>query len=296
MKEVIIIGIIALIITLFITNAFFRTTIYAIIGLIFLIILIKVFIKKYDETERAIILRLGKFNRIAGPGWSIVWPFFEKEYSKVDIRTKMTNIQVPMAFTRDDLRIEIAGVLYYQISNPEKAILNIESYERGLNNMIISETRNTIASMTMRELFAKMSQLNELVKDAINHASWKWGLNVNMVQIKGIMPPAEIAEAMQAKEIASQQLQAQKFNAEAKKVAIEAIGEAAKKLDDKSIMYLYLEALKQIGEGQSTKMIFPMQFMNILEGMKNESGSALTGLNISNMIGAMKDKILEAGN
>lgn len=279
---------------LIITNPIAQGIMYTIIALSLTWLFMKFFVKKYDETERAIIFRLGKFNRIAGPGWSIVTPFFEKEYATVDIRTKMMNLRIPIAFTRDDLRIQLSGIIYYQIKNPEKAILNVESYQTGLNNVIMSETRNAIATMKMRELFANMKDLNELLKEKIRHSTWKWGVDVDMVQIKGITPPIEIAEAMQAKEIAGQQLQAKKFNAEAKKVAIEAIGEAAKKLDDYSIMYLYLEALKELGQGQSTKMIFPMQFMNVLQGMKKDVGTALAGLNITNMVGAMKDKILEA--
>ncbi|HLE06659.1 MAG TPA: SPFH domain-containing protein [Candidatus Nanoarchaeia archaeon] len=295
MKAAIVLALIITAVVLYVTNATFRAVVYVIISIIAIWIFFTFFIRQYDEVERAIIFRLGKFNRIAGPGWSVVIPFFEKEYAKVDVRTRMTNIQIPVAFTKDDLRIELAGTFYYQINNPEKAILNVESYQRGLNNIIISETRNAIASMTMRELFAKLSSLNEKLRDSIRHESWKWGVDVNMVQVKGITPPLEIAEAMQEKEIAGQQLQAQKFQAEAKKVAIEAIGEAAKKLDDYSIMYLYLEALKQLGDGQSTKIIFPMQFMSILDKMKGDVGTALAGLNMTSMVGAMKDKILEAG-
>ncbi len=293
-RELLIIGLIAGLIFLFITNFAFRLIVYLLLIILGLVIFFYLFVKKYGETERAIIFRLGKFNRIAGPGWSIVIPFFEKEFAKVDVRTKMIDIKIPVAFTKDDLRVELSGIFYYQISNPEKAILNVESYQRGINNVIISETRNAIASMNMRELFANMSELNNILRDKVRHATWKWGVDVNMVQIKGIIPPIEIAVAMQDKEIASQQLQAQRFKAEAKKVAIEAIGEASKKLDDFSIMYLYLEALKELGKGQSTKVIFPMQFMNILNKMKEESGTALAGLNVSNMVNAMKDKILES--
>ena len=293
-KALLIIGIITGIVFLFVTNFAFRVVIYIILGLIGSWIFMNFFVKKYDETERAIIFRMGKFNRVGGPGWTIVTPFFEKEFAKVDVRTRMMNVHVPVAFTKDDLRIELAGIFFYQITNPERAILSVESYQRGISNIILSETRNAIASLSMRELFANMAQLNDILKDAVRHATWKWGVDINMVQIKGITPPIEIAVAMQEKEIAAQQLQAKRFQAEAKKVAIEAIGEAAEKLDDFSIMYLYLEALKELGKGQSTKMIFPMQFMNILDNMKKDVGTAMAGLNITNMVGAMKDKIMEA--
>ncbi len=293
-EKAIIIALIGLTIFLFITSTAFRLLTYIIIILILLLVLFKILVKKYGETERAIIYRFGKFNRIAGPGWSIVLPFIEREFAKVDVRTKMVNIHIPIAFTRDDLRVELNGIFYYKIKDPEKALLNIENYTTSLNNLVISETRNVIASMTMRELFANISELNNILTNKIRSTAWKWGLSVDMVQIRSITPPVEIAIAMQSKEIASQQLQAQRFKAEARKIAIEALGEAGRKLDDKSIMYLYLEALKELSKGQATKMIFPMEFINVLKDMKNNPNSALAGLNISGMVNAVKDKILES--
>ncbi len=286
-------GIIGLVL-LWMFNFAFRITTFVLLGVFLASLFFKFFVRKYDEMERAIIFRLGKFNRIAGPGWSIVVPFFEKEYAKIDVRTHMMNIVVPVAFTSDDLRLKLSGVYYYRIVDPEKAILRVENYQRGINNLVLSEMRNTIASMTMREVFANMGKLNDLLKDAIRHKTMKWGIDIDMVQINGIAPPVEIVEAMQAKEIEAQQLQAQRFRAEARKVAIEAIGEAAEKLDDFSIMYLYLEALKELSKGQATKLIFPMQFFNVLEGMKKDVGKALAGLNVASMVNAFKDKILES--
>jgi len=294
--ELAIIGGVILLIALFFISQAFRVFVYILLGLVVIAVFFKFFVKKYSEFERAIIFRLGKFNRIVGPGWSIVAPFFEKEFSKVDVRTRMMNLDVPMAFTRDDLRIKLNGLFYYKINDPEKALLKIEDYRRGLNSMVQSETRNLIAGMGMRELFGNLSNINELLKDKIRTETWKWGIDVTMLQIAGITPPEEIIEAMQAKEIAAQQLQAQKFNAEARKVAIEAIGEAAKSLDDFSIMYLYLEALKELSKGQATKIIFPMQFINVLKDMREDVGKAMAGLNITGMVNAMKDKILEAGS
>ncbi len=293
-EKAIIIALIGLAVFLFMTSTAFRLITYLIIILIVFLVLFKILVRKYGETERAIIYRFGKFNRIAGPGWSIVLPFIEREFARVDVRTKMVNIHIPIAFTRDDLRVELNGIFYYKIKDPEKALLNIENYTTSLNNLVISETRNVIASMTMRELFANISELNDILTNKIRSTAWKWGLSVDMVQIRSITPPVEIAVAMQSKEIASQQLQAQRFKAEARKIAIEALGEAGRKLDDKSIMYLYLEALKELSKGQATKMIFPMEFINVLRDMKNNPNSALAGLNISGMVNAVKNKILES--
>ena len=265
-----------------------------IILILFLISLFFVFfVKKYGEVERAIIFRLGKFNRIAGPGWAVVIPFFEREFQKLDVRTRMISLFIPQIFTSDDLRLRIDGIVYYRIKDPEKAALKIENYLAGLKNMIVSETRNLMASMTMRELFASLDNLNQILADKIRHATWMWGIDVPMVQIKEIRPPEEIAVAMQQKEISAQMLQAQKFNAEARKITLEAIGEGAKQLDDAGVMYLYLKALEELGKGSATKIIFPMQFMNAMKTVGSGFGLG-TGLYMGQAIDAVKNKILEA--
>lgn len=290
---IIIIGIIGLVL-FWLSNVTFRIFTYIIGLMIGMAVFFKFFVKKYDEMVRAIIFRMGKFNRVAGPGWSVVIPFFEKEFAKIDVRTHMMTMVVPVAFTNDDLRLKLSGVYYYRIIEPDKAILKVTSYQQGINNLVLSETRNTLASMSMREVFANLNKLNDMLKDSIRHETLKWGIEIDMVQINGITPPEEIVEAMQSKEIMAQQLQAQRFQAEAKKVAIEAIGEAASKLDDFSIMYLYIEALKELSKGQATKLIFPMEFMHILDGMKGDVNSAFAGLNVGGMVNAVKDKILQA--
>ena len=109
---------------------------------------------------------------------------------------------------------------------------------------------------------------------------------------------------MQQPEIAANLLQAQRFKAEAQKIVMEAIGEGSKSLDDRSIMYLYLQALKQIGESSSSKIVLPMQFMqnagSMLGGMAGLSTTALASLggqeNVQNVIDKIKEKISQSNS
>ncbi|PIU89185.1 hypothetical protein COZ55_02290 [archaeon CG_4_8_14_3_um_filter_38_5] len=269
-------------------------TFYMFITGLALIIIYVFFIKKYDEFERGIIFRMGKFNRVVGPGWVFVIPFFEKEYSRIDARTRMLDLTIDEAFTADDLRLEIEGLFYYKITDPEKALLQIDNYEKGVNNMITSETRNTIGSLTMRDVFANISKLNDILVERIRHNSWKWGVDVSMVQLRSVAPPIEIAEAMESKEIAAQQLQAQRFKAEAEKVTMDALGRGAKDLDNKAMMYLYIQALKELGKGEGSKILFPAQFMKIVDNIGGDlEKSSLKGLDTAALIEQVKQKILE---
>ena len=294
-------GVIALVL-LFLLSVFIPSLFYVFI-IIFVILLAVIFfitfVKKYSQFERGIIFRLGKFNRIAGPGWAIVVPFFEEEYKKVDVRVKMVDITSSDIFTADDLKISLEGTIYYQIIDPEKATLQIDNYGQGLSNLVQSAIRNAIASLTMRQVFGSLDRLNDILADAIRHMTWKWGIDVPSVQLRSVSPSNEVIQAMQQPEIAANLLQAQRFKAEAQKIVMEAIGEGSKSLDDRSIMYLYLQALKQIGESSSSKIVLPMQFMqnagSMLGGMAGLSTTALASLggqeNIQNVINKIKEKI-----
>jgi regulator of protease activity HflC (stomatin/prohibitin superfamily) len=287
----IVLGIVAAFVLAFMNFQAVQIATYIAVAIIFIGVFFKFFVKKYDEYQRAIIFRLGKFSRIAGPGWAVVIPFFEKEFQRVDIRTKTFDMFIPVAFTSDDLRLKIDGVIFYRIIDPSKALLKIDNYMVGLSNLIKSETRNLLASMSMRQIFSKLDILNDLLADKIRHATWTWGIDIPMVQVRGVSPPEEIAVAMQQKEIAAQYMQAQKFRAEARKLVMEAIGEGAKKMDDRAIMYLYLKALQEISAGSSTKVVLPMQFMDAMKTVGTGVGLG-TGFDLSSAVKAVKDKIM----
>ena len=283
---------------------------------ILLIFFYLLFVKKYTQFERGIIFRLGRFNRVAGPGWAIVIPFFEQEYQRVDVRVKMLDLTSTEVFTQDDIKLALEGTIYYQITDPEKATLQIDNYGQGLVNLVQSAVRNAIASFSMRQLFGNLDKLNDVLADAIRHMTWKWGIDVPSVQIRTISPPGEVIQAMQQPEISANLLQAQRFKADAQKIVMEAIGEGGKALDDRSVMYLYLQALKQMGESSSSKIVLPMQFMQGLGGagalaglgmaagmgagappLSQQAVSALGGQqNVQNVIEQIKTKIAQSGH
>jgi regulator of protease activity HflC (stomatin/prohibitin superfamily) len=302
------IGVVLLVI-LFFLGITYQLAFYLFI-ILMIVIVVSLFLaaslKKYNQFERAIIFRFGKFNRIGGPGWTIVLPFIEEVYQVVDVRTKMKEFDVT-AFTNDDIRLRLEGTMYYTIADPRKAVLNVENYEEGLYDLIQSGVRNSIHAMTMREIFGKLDDLNDLILDETQELADKWGIAINSIQIKSVSPPEEVIQAMQRPEIAANLLQAERFRADARKIVLEAIGEGAKALDDKAVMYLYLQALKQIGESSSSKIVLPMQFFggggeggsaeNALLGLSAAAMASLGGpQNVQNAIESIKQKILSSGS
>lgn len=276
--ELAIIGIIALLFYLFLISPVFQAVIYVLILVMAGVLFFKVMIKQYSAFERAIIFRFGKFHRVAGPGWSIVLPWIEKEFARVDVRTHMMDLSVPVAFTKDDLRLNLSGLFYYKIVNPEKAILKVDDYLRGIRNAVVSEVRNAINNFNMREVFANLDQLNDVITARVKNSLLKWGIDLPSIQILSVTPPEEIALAMESKQVKARETQAQRFRLEARKAAIEAMGEAAEKLDDYILMYVYLQALKELGAR--------IPVLRRLEALKE--------INVPELVGVIKNKILES--
>lgn len=260
------------------------------------------FVKKYGEHERGVILRMGRFNRIVGPGWAVVVPFFEREMAKIDIRTHQMNLVIPEVFTEREIRLKVSGFAYYKVVDPEKAIFNIEDYRRGLRNLLVGSLRDLISSMNLTQVFANISDINKYIRKMAKMKWQKWGISVPNIQLVKISPPKEVISAMQRQKIAKEEYQAKKLNAEAKKVVIEALGEGAKRLDDTAVMYLYLKALKKIG-GKGTEMILPSGFSQGLGeagrrmfGGGEEGGlGALGGLTLAEAVDRVKDTMQEGG-
>jgi len=292
-KLVVILFILVLWWFLFVNFSVIRYATYIILLIVFLIVFYLFFIKKYDEYERAVIFRFGRFARVAGPGWSIVIPFIEKEFKKIDVRTHIVNLEIPEAYTADDLRIGLKGSVYYKVKYPQKAVLNIDDYQTGMKDVVSSETRNVISSLTLKDMFGSLDELNDRVADAIRDKVWEWGLEVPMIQIKGITPDDEIIEAMKSKSVAKELLQAQRFKAEAQKVLIEAIGKAAKQLSDRALMYCYIKALESMGSSSSAKLIIPARFFDMFKDIGKSVERELTskGLNLDDVLKAIQNKL-----
>ena len=264
----------------------FRMAVYSFLALVLLIIVSKAFIKKYDENERGIIFRMGRYHSIGGPGWCVMLPFIEKEFARIDVRTRMLSLVVNDAFTKDDLKLGLTGYIYYKIIDPTKAVMQIEDYTFGMKNMINSEIRNSINSLYMREVFGKLDSLNNVLYEKIRHKVWQWGIEVSMLQIQNIIPPGEIISAMAEKSVSKELMQANVFNAEARKTAVKALGSAAEALDDKTVSYLYIKALEKINESSTAKIVLPEK----VSGQKID----ISGMNLSDVIDAVSRKIIKA--
>lgn len=256
----------------------------AIVGFIILLqILIAVgVINEVKEYERLAVFRLGHFHRISGPGWIVILPFFENS-TKLDLRVQKMDIPPQEVITADEIRVGIDMIVYYKINNPQKAVLAVRDFEDTVTGYVFAALRDIASNLTLNELYSEVEKVNDVVKVKIEPMTADWGVSVVDVEVQHMRIPQPIQSAMHRRRTAKEEWAAAQYQARAQRTLIEAVAEAASKLDDKALQYLYIkETLPELAKGESTKIVFPMEFPKTPEGVKKGSKEAasmhLTGL------------------
>ncbi len=241
-------------------------------------------ILEIPEYKRCVVLRMGHYHRVAGPGWVFVVPILEK-VQVVDLRVQTMDLQPQEVITTDQIRATIDAVVYYQVVNPKLAILKVKEFEKTITGYVFAAMRDIASNLTLNELYGELEKVNDIIKVKVEPMAEDWGITLRDVQIVNVTIPEHIQEAMHARRKAREEFAAAQFEARAQKTVIEALGDASKKLDDRALTYLYIrEALPKIAEGKSTKVFFPVEFAKLAENLGSagishkEVSSAAAGL------------------
>lgn len=239
-------------------------------------------INEVKEYERLAVFRLGHFHRIAGPGWVFLIPFFEKA-EKLDLRVQKMDIPPQEVITADEIRVGTDMIVYYKIKDPAKAVLAVKDFKDTVTGYVYAALRDIASNLTLNELYSEVEKVNDIVKVKIEPMTIEWGITVVDVEVQSMRIPDSIQNAMHFRRTAKEEWAAAQYQARAQRTLIEAVAEAASKLDDKALQYLYIkEALPELAKGKNTKIVFPMKFPNlpggVEEGLKETAGLNLGGL------------------
>lgn len=224
-----------------------------------------------QEYERAIIFRMGKFRKEAGPGWIFVLPFIES-FTKVDLRVRTIDIPKQDVVTNDNVKLEVDAIIYIKVRSATKAVLNVDDYEKAATSFVTARLRDVMGKMQLADIISKVDSINETLKKGLQNVVSEWGIAVEVVEIQSILLPKGLQEQMHKLKEAEQQKLAAKETAEGTKIKIDALEAAAGKLTDPTLNYLYLQSLQKIAEGKSSKLIFPMELSKLAENITARIG------------------------
>ena len=185
-------------------------------------------IKIVKQAEVYIIERLGKFYKVADAGLTIIIPFFDHVRSVVSLKQQTMDVPPQGVITKDNVTITIDTVVFYQITDPAKAVYEIQSLKKGIEYLAITTIRDIIGKMTLDETFSSRDGINNQLRVVLDEATDRWGCKVDRVEIKDITPPADIRDAMEKEMNAERNKRALILESEAQRQSAITIAEGKK--------------------------------------------------------------------
>lgn len=170
---------------------------FLIIVFAFVIIITLFSIKIVRQAEVYVIERLGRFNKLAEAGLNIIVPFVDRVRAVVSLKQQTMDIPPQGVITFDNVTITIDTVVFYQITDPSKAVYEIESLQKGIVYLAITTIRDIVGKMDLDSTFCSRDSINVQLRQVLDEATDKWGCKIERVEIKDIKPPSDIKDAME---------------------------------------------------------------------------------------------------
>lgn len=179
------------------------------------------------EWEKAIVLRFGKFNRIAGPGLVFTWPIVEFYTIRIDQRVSSTYFGAEETLTSDLVPVNVDAVLFWMVWDAKNACIEVEDYAKAVSWVAQTTMRKAIGRTTVAEVATRRDQLDDELKEILEEKLNAWGITIIDVEIRDIVVPKELQEAMAQEAVAERKRNARMVLAEAEKDISEMLKDAS---------------------------------------------------------------------
>ncbi len=275
-------------------------------------------IRIVPEYQRLVVFRLGRvLPAPRGPGIVFLIPIIDRPV-RVDLREQIREVPHQVSITKDNAPISIDFLWYFKVIEPTASVVAVGNFEMSAAGMATTTLRSVIGGIALDEVLSQRENINTTLRTKLDEVTERWGVKVTNVEIREIIPPREVQEAMNRQMTAERvrravvtesegtraaavnvaegekqaailraegakqsnilqaegERQAQTLRAEGFSLALDRIFASAKLVDQKTMTLQYFEALKSMGQGASTKFIFPMEFTSMIENfMKNKDGA-----------------------
>lgn len=173
------------------------TTVILIIFIVFLLVSFLSTFKVVPQRSVYIVERLGKFSRSLDAGFHILIPFIDKVAYKQNLKEQALDVASQICITRDNIAVEVDGILYLQVIDPQKASYGIDNYRFAVIQISQTTMRSVIGRMELDKTFEERETVNASIVEAVDKASGPWGIKVSRYEVKNISPPQSIRDAME---------------------------------------------------------------------------------------------------
>ena len=192
---------------------------YLVVGLLVLIfgVVLVRSIRIVPQARAGIVERLGRFNRVLGPGLAIIVPFIDRLKPLVDMRERVVSFPPQPVITEDNLVVSIDTVIYFQVTDPKSASYEIVDFIQGIEQLTVTTLRNVVGGLDLEAVLTSRDSINSVLRGVLDEATGKWGVRVNRVELKAIDPPPSVQESMEKQMRAERDKRAAILTAEGEK-------------------------------------------------------------------------------
>jgi regulator of protease activity HflC (stomatin/prohibitin superfamily) len=219
-------------------------------------VLIPMALKMANQWERAVVLRLGRLQRVAGPGLFVIIPIVDDIAYWIDQRIQTTEFNAQQALSKDTVPVNIDAVIFWQVHDAERAALEIQDYRRAISQVSETSLREMVGSSMLSTLLAERKKGDAQLREVIGRKTADWGISVISVEIRDIGVPAGLQDAM------SRQAQAER-----ERLARVALGQAEQEVAQK-----FVEAAEIYGRSPAA---LQLRAMNIIYETTKEGGATI---------------------
>lgn len=239
------------------------------------VIVVLSFLREVKQYERGVVLTMGKYTGMRGPGWSIIVPIFQR-MEKVDLRVKAVDVPDQKVITRDNVSASINAVIYYKVSDAAKAVLEVENFRYAVSQLAQTTMRNIVGSAELDEVLSQRDKLSERIQNIIDAETDAWGIKVENVELKDFFLPEDMERTIAKQAEAEREKRAVIINAEGEVIAAENIAKAARTLASApgALHLRTLQTINDLSSDQSNTVIFvtPIEVLRAVEGLGQAFG------------------------
>jgi regulator of protease activity HflC (stomatin/prohibitin superfamily) len=279
-----------------------------VVGLL-LVMLARASIRIVNEYDRLVVFRFGRTGPelIKGPGLVLLIPIIDRPV-RVDLREQFIEVPSQTTITKDNAPINIDFLIYWRIADPLHSVIRVSNFPGALQGIAMTTLRAVIGDILLDDVLSKRDQINDVLRVKLDEATERWGGKVTTVEIREIIPPREVQEAMNRMLSAERnrravitesegqrqstinvaegdkaavilraegERQSAILRAEGFALALDKVFSVAQTVDSKTMSLQYLDALRALGASPATKFVVPMEFTTMLRPLMELSATAM---------------------
>ena len=244
--------------------------------LVFLVVLILASsVRVANQYERAVVFRLGRYRRTAGPGLYLLLPFIEWQ-TKVDLRTRTTSVEPQEAITLDNVPIKINAVIWRKTVDPKRAVIEVVDVGNSVVQVAITSLRNVIGQHTLDDVLKEQETISRALQISIDTVTEPWGVKVERVQMKNVEIPESMQRAMAQEAEALREKRARQIKAQAEVEAAALLRQAAETImqSPAGLELRRMQMITEVGAEQNTMTIImmPSEFVEMARALGQRAG------------------------